>query len=135
MLKFLLPAFILFPLIEIYLLIKMGDALGAGMTLLLILLTAAIGAWLVRAQGFTVITRAHRRHAAGRSPAAEAIEGVVLFFAGTLLLAPGFFTDAIGFAMLLPPLRRKITSRLLARTTFTPPNSGRVIDADYERID
>ena len=138
--------FLLVPLIEIYFLIKVGGTLGAGLTIVLVVFTAMLGAALVRAQGFAVFTRVQMQFARGHLPAMEMLEGLLLFVAGALLLTPGFFTDAVGFAFLVPPLRRKIIRHVLAhglfgtlgaRTHPGPPPSpprGRVIDADYEKI-
>ena len=110
--------FLLVPLVEIYFLIKVGSLVGAGWTIILVVFTAVLGAFLVRAQGFAVFTRVQLQLAKGHLPALEMLEGLLLFVAGTLLLTPGFFTDAVGFVFLVPPLRRKIITHLIARNAF-----------------
>ncbi len=100
--------FLATPVVELYFLIKVGGVLGAGPTIALVLLTAAAGVFLVRAQGLSAVMRVQKLLAAGQSPALEMLEGMLLFIAGAMLLVPGFFTDAIGFALLTPPLRRRL---------------------------
>jgi UPF0716 protein FxsA len=102
----LLLAFIAVPVFEIYLFVKIGGLIGAGATIGLVLLTALLGAWLLRLQGLATIARVRGQLDAGRLPAMELLEGVVLVFCGALLLTPGFFTDLIGFLGLVPPVRQ-----------------------------
>ena len=138
--------FLLVPLLEIYFLIEMGGMIGAGATILLVVFTAVLGAFLVRAQGFSTFTRVQMQLAKGRLPALELLEGLVLFVAGALLLTPGFFTDGVGFVFLVPPLRRKIISHAMrgrmftsfaSRTAYrqTGERQGRVIDVDHKHVD
>ena len=111
-------AFILFlavPLFEIYLLIQVGDIIGAGWTVLLVVLTAVIGIWLLRLQGFSTLMRAQKRMQENELPAREMLEGVALVIAGALLLTPGFFTDAVGFLLLFPPTRIALVSLVASR--------------------
>ncbi len=110
--------FLVVPLIEIYFLIEIGSAIGAGLTIFLVVFTAALGAVLVRMQGFATFVRAQTQLVKGEMPALEMIEGLCLFVAGALLLTPGFFTDAIGFILLTPSLRRAIIRKLLERKLF-----------------
>lgn len=141
--KFFFLIFLLVPLIEIYFLIKIGGLVGAGLTILLVVFTAVLGAFLVRAQGFATFARVQAQFARGRLTAPEMLEGLLLFVAGALLLTPGFFTDAVGFVLLVPPLRRKIIGHVVSRGLFDimagpgPPSAGRsrVIDVDYEKLD
>jgi len=100
--------FILVPLVEIYFLIQVGSVIGAIPTIGLVVFTALLGAMLLRFQGMTTLQRTRVTMAQGQVPAIEMLEGVLLLFAGILLLTPGFFTDAIGFAFLLPPLRQSL---------------------------
>ncbi len=141
--KFLFLLFLVVPLVEIYLLIKIGSVVGAGLTIFLVVFTAFLGAVLVRAQGFSTLARMQAQMATSRLPAMEIMEGVFLFVAGALLLTPGFFTDAVGFVFLTPPLRRLIIRRIIERgyinrANSTGPNQAgpkRVIDAEYRNID
>ncbi len=140
----LLAIFLLVPLVEIYLLIKIGSVIGAPWTVFLVVFTAVLGAFLVRSQGFSTLRRIQTNLAAGDLPALELLEGVFLLVAGALLLTPGFFTDAVGFACLTPPLRRAIIryalERGLIRATdgadaHRQPNRGHTVDGEYRRID
>ena len=107
-------ALIAVPLIELYFLISVGKVIGAGMTVAVVILTAVIGAWLLRLQGLATLNRIQRTTAAGKLPATELIEGLILLITGALLLTPGFVTDAIGFALLIPPFRAWCAERMLA---------------------
>lgn len=137
--------FLAIPLIEIYFMIELGSVLGAGFTVFMVVLTAIIGAALVRFQGFTTLARAQREMAQSRMPAVEALEGGMLLLAGAMLLLPGFFTDALGFLMLIPPLRQWLIRRFLAKRVMpvqpsqnTRPGDDpgrRVIDIDHKDID
>lgn len=141
----LITVFLLVPIIEIWLLITVGSAIGAGLTIVLVVLTAVIGAALVRAQGMATLARAQTLLKQGELPAMELLEGVALLLAGALLLTPGFFTDTVGFALLLPPVRRAIIAALLRRGLIArgpapgggAPPSGprRPLEGDYRRID
>ena len=98
--------FVMVPIAEISLLIKVGGAIGGFNTILFVILTAVLGAYLVRQQGFATITKLQQETQAGRIPALQIAEGVALLFAGAVLLTPGFITDAIGFTLLIPFTRR-----------------------------
>ena len=100
----------------------MGNVIGAPWTIALVVLTALAGAWLVRLQGLSALNRVRETAARGELPAIELLEGLFLLAAGALLLTPGFFTDIVGFACLMPPLRRSLI-RLAARR-FGPIDPG-----------
>ena len=117
--------FLLVPLTEIYLLIKVGGVIGAFPTIFLVVFTAVLGAFMLRVQGFSTISRIRETTARGGIPAIEMLEGAVLLVAGALLLTPGFFTDAIGFACLVPPLRRYVILRLLQNFFQSMGSAGR----------
>ncbi len=125
----LLFLFVAVPVLEIYLLIKVGSAIGALPTIGLVLLTAALGAALLRQQGLATLTRYQQRLARGEIPAQEMMEGLALAFGGALLLTPGFFTDFVGLLCLLPWTRRWVIRWLLARLHVRilrggPPGGG-----------
>ncbi|MEM7429024.1 MAG: FxsA family protein [Pseudomonadota bacterium] len=101
----LLITFIAVPIIEIALFIQVGSLIGLFPTLGIVVLTAVAGTWLIRQQGFAVLTQARRNVESSEVPVEPVIHGIFLLIAGLLLLTPGFFTDAIGFACLIPPLR------------------------------
>ncbi len=97
--------FTLVPALEIYLLIKVGEGIGAANTILLIIATGVVGAHHARLQGFRVVQRLQASLNEGRLPAAEIIDGAMLLVGGALLLTPGFLTDAVGFSLIFPPTR------------------------------
>lgn len=107
--------FLIVPLVEIYVLIQVGGVIGALWTVVLVVLTAVLGAGLMRFQGLTTFLRFRNRLDVGELPAEELVEGILLLLAGALLLTPGFVTDAAGFALLVPPLRRQLARAALAR--------------------
>lgn len=113
----LLAAFILVPLIEIGLFIEVGGWIGLWPTLGLIILTAVVGTMLLRQQGLATLRRAQTQMDAGQVPAKELFDGACLLIGGLLLLTPGFFTDAVGFLLLMPPIRDLLRQRLGGRMT------------------
>jgi UPF0716 protein FxsA len=134
------------PLVEIYVLIQVGRVVGAGTTVALVVFTAVLGAWLLRGQGLATLARARATLDQGQLPAEELVEGLILLLAGVLLLTPGFVTDALGFAALLPPVRRTLAGALAARLRIQivqsqrrrpgpgpggPASGNRTIEADY----
>ncbi|MGE0485039.1 MAG: FxsA family protein [Gammaproteobacteria bacterium] len=126
-----MPVFLLFfallvsvPLVELYVLIAVGRSIGAGTTIGLVILTAVLGAWLLRAQGLATLARARATMAAGELPAIEMVEGLILLLTGVLLLIPGFITDALGFLVLLPPVRRILARALAARMVVQAMGPG-----------
>ena len=140
-----MPVFILFlvvPFVEIYLLVEIGARIGALWTILLVVLTAIVGAWLVRVQGLATWRRFQASLSRNELPATELVEGLCLLIAGALLLTPGFFTDAVGFACLIPPFRRTLIRHFLkrsvskvAQSTGQSHDSSQPLDGNYKRID
>ncbi len=112
--------FLLVPLIEIGVFIEVGGLIGLLPTLGLILLTAVLGTWQLRAQGLSTLARARQQMEQGQLPAQELYDGFCLIIAGALLLTPGFVTDAVGFALFVPAfrrlLRRVVAERIRLRT-------------------
>lgn len=156
--------FIAIPLIELYLIIKVGGLIGALMTVFLVVATAIVGVTLLRIQGFSTIQRAQLNMAQGQVPAMEMLEGMALAVAGIFLLTPGFLTDSIGFLLLIPFTRQALIRKLLANSTLhttgftngpggpsgwsgsshdggntwegeSSRHSGRTIEGDFERKD
>lgn len=138
--------FLLVPLVEIYFLIKVGSIIGALPTVFLVVFTAVLGAGLLRIQGFATLARLRTTLNQGGIPAMELMEGGMLILAGALLLTPGFVTDAMGFCLLIPRLRRALIA-LAARRYFgsfggpQAPGGGRrdhgprTIEGEYRRED
>jgi len=118
MFKLLFLMFLLIPAIELYVLIQVGSEIGAGWTILLVLATAVAGAWMVKLQGIATMFRAREALARGQAPAIEMMEGAALVVSGFLLLVPGFVTDAIGFLLLVPAIRKTLLLLLLPKTTI-----------------
>ena len=100
-------AFTLIPVIELYLLIKLGATVGSFNTLLLVILTGAAGAFLAKLQGLEAMLRVKTRLQQGETPAEEMLDALIIFIAGIVLLTPGLLTDISGLLLLLPATRRK----------------------------
>ncbi len=120
--------FIAVPLVEMLLLFEVSDYIGGLWTIFFVVLTAVIGVQILKRQGFSTLTRANQRIKSGELPAQEIVEGLLLAFAGALLLTPGFITDAIGFICLTTPIRRlfakKVINSGLLRMVGNRPNKG-----------
>lgn len=120
MLARLFVVFAVVPVLELYVLIKVGKLIGAWETVAILLAVSFAGAWLVRHQGFAILSRIQGELAAGRLPAAELLDGFLVLVGGVLLLTPGFLTDLLGLAFLVPAgrfvlkqyLRRWLEQRL-----------------------
>jgi len=117
MFPLLILLFIVVPLVELYVIIQVGEAIGALPTIGLLLLDSVLGSWLLRSQGRAVWRRFREALALGRPPARETVDGALVIVGGTLMLAPGFITDAFGVLLLLPPTRA-IVRRALLRGAF-----------------
>lgn len=138
----LLLAFIIVPLIEIGLFIQVGGAIGLWPTLLIVVLTAILGTWLVRAQGAVAMGRLRSSFSTQTDPTEPLAHGAMILIAGVLLLTPGFFTDALGFALLTPPFRRAayayISKRVVIRSfgggPARPQHGPTTIEGDYHEV-
>lgn len=106
--------FFALPLIEIYLLIQVGQVIGALPTILLVIATSVLGAYLLKQQGLAALTRFQNNLRQGQLPADELKEGIFIVLGGILLMTPGFFTDFLGLFCLLPPTR-KLLMKLFAK--------------------
>jgi UPF0716 protein FxsA len=105
--------FILVPLAELYVIIQVGQAFGALNTIALLIVISAAGAWLARREGMSVWRRFQRQVETGAVPGKEIADGVMILFAGALLMSPGFLTDLLGIALLLPPVRAVVRGVLM----------------------
>ncbi len=108
--------FLVVPIVEIYLLLEVGGLIGAFPTIILVVLTAVIGAGLLRQQGLSTLARLQQNMGQGKIPAQEMIEGVLLAVGGALLMTPGFVTDTMGFLCLLPFSRKFIAKNIMKRS-------------------
>lgn len=106
--------FFAIPLIEIYLLIQVGRVIGALPTILLVIATSVLGAYLLKQQGLAALTRFQNNLRQGQLPEDELKEGIFIVLGGILLMTPGFFTDFLGLFCLLPPTR-KLLMRLFTK--------------------
>jgi UPF0716 protein FxsA len=141
--------FVAVPLIEIALFIQVGGAIGLWPTLGVVVVTAFLGTWLVRNQGLMAMGQLRESFDELRDPTEPLAHGAMILFSGALLLTPGFFTDAVGFALLIPPVRAAVYRYIRARVkvqSFTmgathsthhgtrPPAGGDVIDGEFEEV-
>lgn len=111
-------AFIVVPLVELWVILQVGSLIGAVPTIILLVADSLLGAWLVRREGRRAWDSLRTAFASGRWPADEVTQGGLVIFGGALLLTPGFVTDAVGLLSVLPPTRAMM-SRLLRRWTST----------------
>lgn len=147
---YLLLAFLLVPLIEIALFIQVGGAIGLWPTLLIVVLTAIAGTIMVRQQGRHAIANLQRSFSDLQNPTKPLADGAMILFSGALLLTPGFFTDAVGFALLMPPVRQVVYEFLSKRVKVQrfemggqprdpgyprdPHPHDTVVDAEYTEV-
>jgi UPF0716 protein FxsA len=111
----LVAIFIVVPLVELYVILKVGDAIGAVWTILLLAADSVLGSLLLRAQGRSVWRRFNDALAAGRMPHREVMDGVLVIFGGAFLITPGFLTDVVGLLLLIPPTRTLVRRMLVRR--------------------
>ncbi len=114
---YLLLLFIVVPVVELLLLFKIGGAIGAIETYIVIVLTGIIGAYLAKQQGLKILGEIKASLSAGSLPGAEIVDGLIILVAGAVLLTPGFLTDIMGFLLLLPAGRRIFRWWLIKRFT------------------
>ena len=151
-----MPFFILFvlvPLAEIFVFMKMSALIGLGTSLLIALGTAVLGGFLVKYQGLHTLMNAQSTLARGQLPTRDLFDGLCIVAAGATLITPGFITDFLGFALLVPPLRDVLRERIKRSARFSVqgfdagftefhdnknyhrPQDPDVIDVEYETID
>ncbi len=121
---FALILFIAMPIVEIAVLLRVGDALGWFPTLGIVVLTAVLGAAMLRQQGLATLNKARQRMGSGEMPAQQLLEALFLMIGGVLLLTPGFVTDAFGFACLLPWSRQWLAKRIAAKSVIGMAGMG-----------
>jgi UPF0716 protein FxsA len=128
--------FIGLPIAELYVILKVGDAIGAVPTVLLLAGDSVLGSLLLRSQGRRVWRRFREALAEGRMPHREVIDGVLVIFGGAFLITPGFITDVIGVLLLIPPtrylIRRQLVRRLGRRLVIVDGRSAPGGDYDVE---
>lgn len=122
--------FITIPLAELYLLIEVGRGIGGIFTIALCLLTAAIGAMLVRMQGMQTLMHARTSFERGEVNSEPVVHGILLALAGLLLFLPGLITDAAGFLLLIPALRRWISRQIPHAQLYGRHADSTIIEAE-----
>ncbi len=131
----LIAIFVVLPIVELYVIVTMSGLIGLLPTLALLLVVSLGGAWLVTRQGLGVWGRTRSVVERGEVPAAEMVDGGLLLAAGSMLIVPGFVTDAAGLLLLLPPVRAQFRNRLVARwggrAGFGTGRGTAFIDVEY----
>lgn len=126
-------AFLAVPLIEIGLFIQVGGAIGLWPTLAIVVLTAILGTWLVRTQGLMAIGNLQQSFSNLQDPTEHLAHGAMILISGALLLTPGFFTDAIGFALLMPPVRVGVINYMRKRISVQSFTMGGQSEEQHTR--
>jgi len=122
------------PLVELYVIIQIGGAIGIVPTLFLLVLDAVLGAALLRSQGRAAWVRFNRAVAEGRMPGKEVLDGVLIIFGGALLLTPGFLTDIVGVILLIPPTRAGVRAMVRRVAVARLALGGRAAGWGYGRV-
>ena len=128
-------AIILLPIIEIYLLIKIGSQIGALTTILLIFTTAIIGIYYAKYEGLNTLRSGFIQLSKNEAPTHEMISGAVIAFAALLLIIPGFFTDIVGFLLIFPITRNIILNYFLKKINNKKTDRNNFIDGEFEDIE
>ncbi|WP_066014042.1 FxsA family protein [Endozoicomonas atrinae] len=130
--RFLFLLFILLPILEMVVLIKVGSIIGAWNAVALVILSVFIGIEVIRRQGFKTTLRARQKMAAGELPAMEMLENLAIALGGLLMLIPGFITDFLGIFLLIPPVRRLLIRRWL-KVSGVKVQQTNIYEAEYRR--
>lgn len=107
--------FLVVPIAELYLIVRVAGGIGVLETIGLLILISMVGAWLARVAGLSVLNRLQRTVRAGKVPSSEVVDGALVLFAGALMITPGFLSDALAIFLLLPPTRALVRSTILRR--------------------
>jgi len=127
MFPLLLLVFIVVPILEIYVIIQVGQVIGAAWTIVLLIADSIFGSWLIRREGRRAWLALNTALESGRMPAAELADGALILVGGTLMLSPGFVTDAFGILMILPftrPIARRLLTRVVSRRLLDAQRPG-----------
>ena len=123
-------AFVVVPLVEIYVLIQVGQVIGVWWTILLLILDSILGTWLIRHEGRRAWLALNTALSSGQMPARELADGALILIGGTLMLSPGFVTDALGILLILPftrPVARRLLTRVVTKRllgAYVTPGPG-----------
>lgn len=129
MFRWIFLTLLLVPAIELYFLIQVGSVIGALPTILLTIFTAVLGAYLMRSQGLMTLQQLQVQLAQGIQPQETLMEGAMILLGGMLLLVPGLITDALGFLLLIPPVRKKLAQKWLANLP-QPPRTTVIVEGE-----
>jgi UPF0716 protein FxsA len=135
--------FIVVPIAELFVIIQVGEAIGVWWTIAILIADSILGSVLMRSQGRAAWRRFNDATQAGRVPAREVLDGVLVIFGGALLLTPGFISDMLGLLLLLPPTRavmrtllvRRFAHRMVVSMTAPRPRAGRAFDVEGTAVD
>ena len=130
-----LLAIILVPVIEIYLLIKIGSQIGAVTTILLIFITAIVGIYYAKYEGLNTLKSGFLQLSRNESPAYEVISGATIAFAALLLIIPGFATDVIGFLLIFPITRKLLFGKIISKNKNKENLKKDYIEGDFEDLE
>ena len=130
-----LLAIILVPVIEIYLLIKIGSQIGAVTTILLIFITAIVGIYYAKYEGLNTLKSGFLQLSKNESPAYEVISGATIAFAALLLIIPGFATDVIGFLLIFPITRKLLFGKIISKNKNKENLKKDYIEGDFEDLE
>ena len=130
-----LLSIILIPVIEIYLLIKIGSEIGAITTIFLIFITAIIGIYYAKYEGLNTLKSGFSQLSKNETPAYEVISGAAIAFAALLLIIPGFATDLLGFILIFPMSRKFIFNKISKKFRQKKSEKNNFIDGDFEDIE
>ena len=124
MFRTLFVLFLIVPIVEISILIQLSEVIGGWTTILVVVLTAYLGAKMVKQQGVATLAQIQQKSAQGQIPGEELFSGVCILISGVLLLTPGILTDVLGFALLTPAIRKLMVTELKKRIHLFAANSG-----------
>jgi len=125
--SYLLAAFIVMPIVELAVLIRVHSHIGLANTIAVVIVTGFAGAIMARAQGFMVLMQIRKDMAEGRMPAPRLMDGVMILIAGVLLITPGLITDGAGFLLLMPPIRAAIRGWLRRKVEASIRNGNTTV--------
>ena len=132
------------PFAEIYILLEVGGLIGAFPTIFLVVLTAVMGSWLLKQQGFSTFKRCQDNIKQGVIPAYEMIEGPIILLGAVLLLTPGFITDILGLACLIPSLRKRLAQYIIENKIIQandilkqaqPAQNSHILEGEFKKED
>ncbi len=129
--------FTIVPLVELYLLIEVGRIIGVQATIVIVVLTGLLGAWLARVQGLRVLRQVQANLKAGQLPTDAIVDGLLILIAAAVLLTPGLITDSVGFLLLIPAgrkmVRKAVRKSIVGQRPADPVPD--VIDVEWRRED